>query len=603
MATRKKLWIFSFEFGPAKMGGLGEVPTNQAKHLKDDLEITVFSPAHWLVQGNQDGISCTPEPANLSFTQNFGVLQQEAKDGQHFLEGFPKLADLTVKPFQVSLPFPGVRMLAFSGIDPLSRKVLDDPVIYSMAGLRSKIAVFSNAIKQHVTSIIATGRDALPDVVHVHDYHEIPACIAMRQELLRAGLDVATIFTVHLLTWPRVDAAYLSCCGIDTSILMPFTVNGTRVTKSITELMQLASNRLEYMAAYASDLVTSVSKTYLDENVIPNCGGAFLEGKTDFIHNGCDWDYNLIYPAVIDSVRGELASFAGDRAGPPFNREALRRFLLTWKLGHLGPGEPQVEDPVLLAKINEYSGRWPFVVDGRVEPFSGDGPLLLVTGRASKQKGIEVLFDAIPRVMETFPDARFILKLIPTQGEFSLIGEYMERACQPQFKENVRLLWGKALSVYHLAHIAADVYVGPSRWEPFGIMVLEANSLGLPVVGSAVGGLKETIIDPRVDPEHATGLLLNANDPEVLGRALVDSLLMSKVCELSKTGNVAGALGLAGKITDGVLRQLASASTSYYSVLRENARNRVETVFRWSTVSRKELSLIQAALRNKELRN
>ena len=44
---KTKLWIFTFEYaGIIKVGGLGEVPANQAKHLSNDFEITVFIPAH-----------------------------------------------------------------------------------------------------------------------------------------------------------------------------------------------------------------------------------------------------------------------------------------------------------------------------------------------------------------------------------------------------------------------------------------------------------------------------------------------------------------------------------------------------------------------------
>nr|MDO8118127.1 glycosyltransferase [Candidatus Sigynarchaeota archaeon] len=602
MGPRKKLWIFSFEFGPAKLGGLGEVPTNQSKHLKDSLDITVFSPAHWLVQGNQDKILCSPEPVQLVFTQNFGVLQQDARNGQHFLTDFPKIADVTVKPYNVSLPFPGVRMLAFSGIDPLSRKILDDPVIYSMDGLRSKIAVFSNAIKQYTLHLLAIDRESLPDVIHVHDYHAVPACIAMRQKLLQAGLDVATIFTVHLLTWPKVDDAYLSCCGIDTGMSMPFTVNGNSITKTPRELIHLANNRLEYMAAFSSDLVTSVSKTYLNENVIPNCGDILLEGKTDFIHNGCDWDYNTIYPAVLDSLRDEIGAFLGHVPGAGSSRRDLRRFLLTWMLGNLPPGEPQIEDPVILERIARYDGRSPFITCGRIEPFPGDGPLILVTGRASKQKGIENLLQAMPRVIETFPAARLLLKLIPTQGELKLVDDYTEMVIQSRFKNNIRILWGKGLSIYHLAHLAADVYVGSSRWEPFGIMVLEANSLGLPVVGSAVGGLKETIIDARVDPVNGTGLLVKDGDVMMLAEAIIDMLCLSEASELVKVGDLDGARNIAAKVSNPRLQLIAQETPSFYSIMRENARKRVETAFRWSIVSKKELTLISTAIDNKNLR-
>ena len=47
MEEKKNVWIFSFEYaGVAKVGGLGEVPANQAKHLAKEFDITVFMPSH-----------------------------------------------------------------------------------------------------------------------------------------------------------------------------------------------------------------------------------------------------------------------------------------------------------------------------------------------------------------------------------------------------------------------------------------------------------------------------------------------------------------------------------------------------------------------------
>ena len=44
---KKKVWIFTFEYaGIVKVGGLGEVPANQAKYLKKDFEVNVFIPSH-----------------------------------------------------------------------------------------------------------------------------------------------------------------------------------------------------------------------------------------------------------------------------------------------------------------------------------------------------------------------------------------------------------------------------------------------------------------------------------------------------------------------------------------------------------------------------
>ena len=44
---KENIWIFTFEYaGIIKVGGLGEVPANQARNLAEHFEITVFIPSH-----------------------------------------------------------------------------------------------------------------------------------------------------------------------------------------------------------------------------------------------------------------------------------------------------------------------------------------------------------------------------------------------------------------------------------------------------------------------------------------------------------------------------------------------------------------------------
>ena len=65
---------------------------------------------------------------------------------------------------------------------------------------------------------------------------------------------------------------------------------------------------------------------------------------------------------------------------------------------------------------------------------------------------------------------------------------------------------------------AADVFVSPSRFETFGMAVVEAMALGTPVIATAAGGPAEIIQNGR------NGILVPPGDPQALFHALQDLL-------------------------------------------------------------------------------
>ena len=115
-------------------------------------------------------------------------------------------------------------------------------------------------------------------------------------------------------------------------------------------------------------------------------------------------------------------------------------------------------------------------------------PVILFVGRMVFQKGPDLLIEAIPSVLGSYPHAKFVF-----MGDGEMKPHVQWRAEQLGIAHATRFLGVK--SGWELADIfkASDAICIPSRNEPFGIVVLEAWSAGKPVIATVNGGPRELI--------------------------------------------------------------------------------------------------------------
>ena len=183
------------------------------------------------------------------------------------------------------------------------------------------------------------------------------------------------------------------------------------------------------------------------------------------------------------------------------------------------------ERDLLAAYYPEAAGRVRVVGNGidelppadrrRWDTHNEGGPLVLYSGRLVERKGIRELLAAIPGVLEVAPTARFVLAGGPpplTGAEVA--AQWWTPELEPH-RSQIHFTGWLSPSELSAWYRAADVLVVPSRYEPFGMVILEGMIHGLALVASDVGGPAEILDHGR------TGLLFRPKDVGALTDALV----------------------------------------------------------------------------------
>jgi starch synthase len=269
----------------------------------------------------------------------------------------------------------------------------------------------------------------------------------------------------------------------------------------------------------------------------------------------------------------------------------MKDYLLTKKIGNLDKS-PLINSKKVLELITQISNGNEFIRNGKIKSFKESGPLLITTGRISAQKGFEIILESIPEVIKVIPNAKFLLLLLPNEYSLDQIKEYSLYV--KKYSDNLRIIFGVASEIFNLAHIAADTYAALSRWEPFGIIALEAMASKLPVIGTRVGGLQESIIDIRKDPNKGTGFLIEKDNKEEFVKALISMLIISQISQEQTSDYIKNFNSI--EIPIDSISSLIRSDPEYYKKLRENCYTRVVNNFRWAQVSKKLISLYQQIL-------
>jgi glycogen synthase len=199
-----------------------------------------------------------------------------------------------------------------------------------------------------------------------------------------------------------------------------------------------------------------------------------------------------------------------------------------------------------------------------------DKPFILFVGRITRQKGITQLLSAIHHL-----DPEIQVVLCAGAPDTPEIAQEMQQKMQQLNEVRQGVFWIEDMLPHEELRILyshASLFITPSLYEPFGIINLEAMSCGTPVVGSAVGGIPEIIIDGEtgalVPLEPHSEFDSNPRDPELFQTTLARTIndLMAQPEKI---------------------REMGAAS-----------RKRVEDVFSWKGIASQTFDFYQRVIEN-----
>jgi len=474
------IWLLAFEsIYTVKVGGLAEVPPRLGEALaRKGHNVYILVPGHGFHKNMVEKLEEIFR-INIDNTTYHAYLYRE----------------------------PPVPHIIFTG------GVLDEPGVYSPGKIMPKAKTWARILGYMIDEIEDSDLE-FPNIIHGNDWHSIPAMLSIKARENIFAEKIKTFYQIHLLSRSVFSIRDITIdIGIDPHVV----INGSRGRRTILEYYEASRGLADRLGALISNKLLTVSRNYM-KTLIKGLGWD-LENHVDYIPNATTWSLK----EVVEKVKELHPSLPKDTN--PFNSETrreLRKYFETHALGNMPPNEPVIEDEDF-KKFVERIDEEPFRPGGRVTAFDTPGPLVIMTGRLARQKGIHVLLKALDELFVSVPGVRIVLLLLPVWGERRLAEELVNAAIA--YRDNLRVVFGRVPSIYFLAHISADVMAIPSIYEPFGLVALEGMLTGNTVVASRTGGLAETVKDIRVYGVEGTGLHVEPGDSSQFANALINLVL------------------------------------------------------------------------------
>jgi starch synthase len=235
-----------------------------------------------------------------------------------------------------------------------------------------------------------------------------------------------------------------------------------------------------------------------------------------------DWPRLPPFPAMFRGAWAEMRSSSLPRSQLVLST-FLPRTAVRAALGLRRVRGVLTQDPLLAKKLNG-AGRIEVTltggggeVDHLRAHYQRERPVVVFAGRAELARGIDTIIRAMPRVLDSFPQTRLRLLLLPTD-QLSTLNRLISESGVARHVEINRS------PVQDLREHFAGCTIGvfPFKYDHTTLAppltVVEAMSVGLPVIGTPVACLSPVLMDGR------NGLIAPIGDPAALARAIREAI-------------------------------------------------------------------------------
>ncbi|MFA6551391.1 MAG: glycosyltransferase family 4 protein, partial [Patescibacteria group bacterium] len=224
-----------------------------------------------------------------------------------------------------------------------------------------------------------------------------------------------------------------------------------------------------------------------------------------FLH-GMDLTYALKTPRKKELARAILTGAKKIIAANSYTAKLAEEIIDKNKIEVVNPGINASEQQIVNSEQKEYL----------IKKYSLAGKkVLLQVGRLVERKGYDKVLAALPEVLKECPDLIYVII-----GNGPAISNIQYLISEYNIQNNILLITDVDDSELNSWYELCDIFIMPSRnmngdFEGFGIVYLEANAHGKPVIAGDSGGVRDAVID------GVNGLLVDPESTDEIASAII----------------------------------------------------------------------------------